>query len=256
MKILFKLVFFGFVFFSFVNADESEEIFEVECEFFEYKNISYHCEIRNLEISARNSKLIFQNSSKKSVALEKVVSIGIVDSNVPFLPNFSDFVQKFPNLEEFSIQLSNLKYLERSKFLILKNLKILVLSDNEIKKLPDNIFDDLEDLEFLSLDSNKITELNENLLKNLKNLKGFFACCNEIEVLHSNLFENNQKLQDVILFGNKIKKIQIDFEKLKEIKQIWLNYNVCIDEYFCDYENDCKKKFSVEKFQEIVRKNC
>ena len=114
------------------------------------------------------------------------------------------FKLKIPQLEVL-ILAGNPIELDRDFFTELSNLKELRINGCGIESLPDTVFDSLTQLEVLDLSRNKLTVLTENI------------------------FAKNLKLREIDLRLNKLKKIKVDFTKLKNIERIDLSRNDCIN---------------------------
>uniref|UniRef100_A0A452J360 LRRNT domain-containing protein n=1 Tax=Gopherus agassizii TaxID=38772 RepID=A0A452J360_9SAUR len=68
------------------------------------------------------------------------------------------------------------------------NLKILVLSHNEISHLPEGLFDNLKSLNDLLLDYNNFTEISHAIFTTLHNLEHFSVSKNRIQTIPPLLF--------------------------------------------------------------------
>lgn len=180
------------------------------------------------------------------------MKIWIVEQEAKFIPEMTEIVSKFKNIYDLRIWTCGLKFIERSKLTIFaKNLRVLDFFNNHIEQLPENVFDDLLRLEELKILNNRVKHLPENLFHNLKNLKYFFAENNEIEELPARLFIDTQ-IAVVSMKNNLLKRIFVDFRRLRTVNVIDFHQNTCISQCLGHY---CGQ-MSVAEMQQEIRQKC
>ena len=107
-----------------------------------------------------------------------------------------------------------------------KKILNLNLSENKIKKIPANFFQDLEKLTFLNLSGNGITSLHENTFVSNTNLKVLNLDGNRITALDPSTFVSNTMLRDLDLKNNQIKVIaENTFESLRNLERLNISKN-------------------------------
>jgi hypothetical protein len=124
------------------------------------------------------------------------------NKQVIFLPEKVD--EKFPNLLHYQAKNCAVSVIAKKNFKGLEKLKKLNLWGNQIERIPNNAFEDLKDLEVLSL--------------------GEFWCYACLDFCFR--FET-------LLGENKIKFMNgLAFQGLNELSEVYLQMNVCIDNFF------------------------
>lgn len=158
-----------------------------------------------------------------------------------FAPNISFIPKKigdsFPNLQNFVITKSGLRYIEWRDFKNMKYLKILRLNENKIERISQCAFQYTENLEQINVDGNQLVSLNEKLFINLPNLTLFSANQNNLINLDSDLFQNNPRLSRMLFRENQLEVIRINFRQMRMLKFVDFRSNECIDISFncCEY---------------------
>jgi Leucine-rich repeat (LRR) protein len=174
--------------------------------------------------------------------------------------------ETFSNLKTLLITEQPIKFVERSDFAGLTQLEYLELSWNQIEFLPEDVFWDLPNLEELYLFDNKIKKLPVNIFKSLKKLKTIWLSSNKIDHLPKDLFVNNLEIEWILADYNPLKVIDVNFTKLKNLRQLYLGNANCID--FSAFnaievqealllinENCTRTTQNWKKFNEITRRN-
>ncbi|SHH92465.1 LPXTG-motif cell wall anchor domain-containing protein [Clostridium collagenovorans DSM 3089] len=129
------------------------------------------------------------------------------------------------DVTELYLSGNNIKTLPNGIFDNLTNLEKLSLSSNGISELPEGIFDKLTKLEELSLSQNYITELPNGILDNLKNLTSLGFTENKLTKLPDNIFDELTSLTGLFLYDNNIKNIPTSIGKLKNLTNLSMNKN-------------------------------
>ncbi len=170
-------------------------------------------------------KIIFDDISNATV--QSLLIRGTFD----VIPELSDAVIKFENLEILNLGNIKLKIVHRSGLIGFNKIVELELSFNEISELEADTFDDLKKLEKLDLGTNKLKELHPDVFKELHNLRLLKLTVNQLETLPGGIFRNNKQIHYLDLSFNKLKKLHPDlFKELPPISYLDLAGNVCIDD--------------------------
>lgn len=88
----------------------------------------------------------------------------------------------------------------------LKNLKALIVSNDNITEIRSKSFEKENELEFLDVSENEISVLEVNLFEKLSKLRHFNASNNKINEIPQDFLEKTQKLQELDLSKNSIEK--------------------------------------------------
>jgi Leucine-rich repeat (LRR) protein len=157
--------------------------------------------------------------------------VKITRERLIFIPaGFSAFL---PNINELYIMSSGLKFISRSNFKELKNLKSISFYRNKIDELPENVFYDLTKLEFLSFNENQIVDLPPFVFYRLKNLVELSLRKNKLYWIPAGVFKGNKKLKYLSLSHNEINWISVSMIlNLPYLETLTLYENTCINEEF------------------------
>ncbi|BBH53041.1 leucine-rich repeat domain-containing protein [Fluviispira sanaruensis] len=105
------------------------------------------------------------------------------------------------------------------------NLKIINLSENNIKKIPLGIFDNFKNLNWLWLHFNKIKKLPLGIFDQLNNLDFLTLNDNKIKKLPHGLFQKLENLELLELSNNQLKKFPSDIMSLKKLISFGISSN-------------------------------
>jgi Leucine-rich repeat (LRR) protein len=150
----------------------------------------------------------------------------------------------------------NLKFVEAKDFANLNKLEIFDLSQNPLKTLKKNVFDKLENLRDLDLGYCELESLPEKIFSKLTKLEEINLWGNELTHLKKELFVNNLELKKISFHDNKLQKIDVDFTKLPNIKEIWMTSNDCVNLYYHETYSDASSTNSIQEFQSAINQNC
>lgn len=169
----------------------------------------------------------------------------------------------FPNLHYLRITKSALRYTEFRDYKNLKNLHTLDLSSNKIERVSQCAFHYLESLVKINLSGNRIQALHEKTFMNLPLLEEFRANANEIAKLDEEIFQSNLQLRVIEMRDNKLEAIEINFQKMTNLKAVDFRENSCIDmKYECckhfmdllsNITNSCKGPETCWVFLKIIK---
>ena len=139
-------------------------------------------------------------------------------------------------------------------------MKLILLYNNEIIRLPKNVFDGLFNLTIINFDHNKIKYLDENIFKGLEKVTEIRFAYNKIEKLPKGIFKGLNKLKSITLDSNQITKIdKFTFNDLENLERIHLASNLISEERIeLDFQ-DCvkfvsfKDNWSINNIDSIIR---
>jgi len=158
---------------------------------------------------------------------------------------------KLKKLNEFNAHFIHIESIDKEFFIKNINLKCIEFFGNYLSEIDENLFGKNVELESLVLSISNIKLLPKKLLWRLVKLQKFVASDNPIEVIDSDFFANNKKLQKIWLYNNKLKSISVDFTQFKELEDLILDGNVCID-----IGKGWRTKYTIAQIVEAINANC
>lgn len=221
----------------------------LECEF-ETINDFYSC------VPTQRNFVYFQNETIRKVngthkmnhTLALVAAIISNNVNFSYLP--AGIGKSFPDLEVLKIEQAGLKSVRNTEFAGLRKVAEISLLDNLIAIITPTLFNEVESLERLRLSGNRIKVLPHQLFMGHLNFKEFYADRNLIEILPENIFKENVKLLRLSMMDNRLKRILVDFEELKDLNQIYFDNNTCTNQTFFI------QVMTMYDFQKRLRETC
>lgn len=212
----------------------------------------YTCESFNLRVLYENTRIssIF-GQHEEGLSNKDVEAIRNVFTRSPYLPH--DLLKIFPNLKHYYVPSTRIQFISRKNFAGMTNLVTLDLRFNEIEFLPNDTFLDLFSLEILSMGGNFIKKLPPNIFSNMLNLRFLDISDNELLFFDDEILSTNMELEEILLNHNRVRAINSNFEKFKDIGFIDLRGNVCIDTLYLRDHPDFPLLF---EFQEEINYNC
>lgn len=181
----------------------------------------------------------------------------MVSGSVAHFPDLSDVVKTFPNLNGFGIAFAKLKNIDRTKLKDLSQFRFLLISDNEIEVIPPDTFVDLKDLELIDICRNKIKNLEPKWISTMQKLRVFKARSNKFQYVPADMFKSNPQLEEILFDFNQLQRIDADFSELRNLKNLRILSNTCIDKAYCKDDKDnpkCMK--SLRQFSLLVSGLC
>jgi len=164
------------------------------------------------------------------------------------------------NLKYIEGHKTNLSFLKRNQFKFMRKVGTIDISSNQISSIDEDSFYDLPSLTILFLEGNKIKSLQPKLLHKSKKLEIFSVSENQIEVIPKDFFINNKKLKYVDFSENKLKTILVDFTKMKQLPQLNLKENVCINQtignLFAISIGRLYDDTEIADIQDVINSNC
>lgn len=177
----------------------------------------------HIKVSALNA---FHVSGKSDQDVQRIV---FFNGTMTYLPDGIGRI--FKNLKVFVVLADlNLTFAQRSNFEHLERLIHLHIYRNDIETFAENTLFDLPNLEKFTLYKNKLKVIFGKTFEKNPRLREVDMRWNKLEVLPKDLFENNLLLEEAYFTGNLLNVIQTDFSKLRNLRSLYFNDNVCIDE--------------------------
>lgn len=221
------------------NQNESSEFSKVDGDHADNKTnsdvVSFIAKNQNISFVPHNISKFFTNLSRFEV--KNSLLTGVVKENLAGLAK----------LDTLILTNNRIRSLKADVFEDLYNLKRVELSGNELSELHHRIFTKNNQLEVLTLDKNNLKFIHEELLITLTNLQVIFLQNNAIEDLRETTFKNNYKLQNIDLSSNKLSSIgPLLLENLNSLQTFNFSNNTCVS----------KTYKTVDDLKEIFRDSC
>ena len=107
------------------------------------------------------------------------------------------------------------------------NLQGLYLSENHLRSIDPDVFNDVPKLSHLFLDHNNLTELSSSIFHGLPNLIQIHLDTNNLIFIHGNIFEKSSQLELVQIAYNKLSVIDDNiFQELHNLQAVGLAGNL------------------------------
>ncbi|KAG5677123.1 hypothetical protein PVAND_006905 [Polypedilum vanderplanki] len=224
---------------SFYNIDEeqlerSNAYHFANCNF-ELTSDAYTCHINNLITPDNQISLAINNGEQHHLSRSNrdVTTVQMKNGHVMYFPEMSKVVEKFPNMNGYSITFTKLKHIKRSDLAPLKDLKYFLISDNDVEVIPSDTFYDMQKLEFIDICRNKVTILDPNWTATMPKLRIFKARSNLFKIVPKELFMNNPILEEILLDKNQIQVSMKDFSSMRNLRTVAMLQNRCINIEYC-----------------------
>lgn len=217
---------------------------------------TYACYINGLTTPDEEMQLRIQGGQHKPHRTNQdVTAMQMAFGKVAYFPDLSDVLKTFPNLSGFGIAFAKLKHIDKSKMKDLTQFRFLLISDNEIEVIPPDTFEDLKELELIDICRNKIKTLEPNWISTMPKLRVFKARSNKFQYVPANMFKRNPQLEEILFDFNQLQRIDTDFSELKNLKNLRILNNTCIDRAYCR-DNNPKCVKSLRQFSLLVTGLC
>ncbi|CAG9807899.1 unnamed protein product [Chironomus riparius] len=177
-----------------------------------------------------NTTVVIEKVSSKTLKQKELEDAPILifnrDYQIEALPQ--KIGHHFKQLKELIVNLIGLKIVRRSDFNDMSSLSTLNLAENKLTEILSDTFEDLKNLTILFINGNQIKKIDPVLLIKLKMLRALNAQNNKLEIL-DDIFTGNHELEFINLKNNSLSKININFKSLDKLKQVDLrnNRNIC-----------------------------
>ena len=130
--------------------------------------------------------------------------------NIPSFVNDTFLSEGLTNLEEISVDFSQLRTIEVRAFNGLTNLEKLSLNDNGISEILPRTFENLSRLKELYLRNNIIKHLNNDVFSGLSSLTVLNLDHNDLQYIHPDTLLRLPKLRELHLHSNKALQVPTD----------------------------------------------
>lgn len=200
---------------------------EFECSFGYRFDHGYPCQITKGKLESDNEAVTFvgtHQAGKDDKDLQLISFSGNRLLRLHYFPR--DAFNKFPQLNDFSLQNCQLRNLKSGDFKAAGNLKNLNLDSNELSALNSSTFSGAVKLEWLSLSSNFIQTINKDAFRGLSKLQMLVLSQNKLQQLHGETFAGLVDLREILLNGNEFEKLPAGlFDSNLQMKRIWMQNN-------------------------------
>ena len=134
--------------------------------------------------------------------LKYLRNLKIYNQYIPFLENDTFLSEALTDLEEISVQFSQLRTIELGALNGLTNLKLLDLNGNEISEILPGTFEKMRHLQYLLLSNNSIEHLNIDVFSGLISLILLDLRMNKLQYINPNTFVSLPNLKGLLLSYN------------------------------------------------------
>lgn len=171
----------------------------------------YYCNIKASMPEGMSNVIQFHPNS--SLTNQNVQAVEFFDSTLFTMPTF--VCQAFLYLDYLYVNNTNLRIIP-SDYSGCNNLRYLIASDNQVRRLEASTFLSYMKLEEIRLDGNLIMEVNQNAFATLARLRFLDLSRNNIQILHSAAFLPLQQLTQLNLSNNQLQIFEAN----------WVNSNM------------------------------
>lgn len=187
-------------------------------------HIKVHLKVGNAEmpnqyeLKLNNWRITSLKGIEKIKDIEKVETLNLSQNQIKSLEGLDSYLNNFSSLEDLLLSSNNIRIIPKDIFLGLNKLSYLDLSGNEIIDLDVKSFEGLSELEILGLNYNQLTNV-EHVFDNLGKLHLLGLGDNLIESLGNSL-HTLHNLRVIELKRNKIQDIDGSLDGLIKLKRI------------------------------------
>lgn len=213
---------------------------------------SYTCTFAPLNVTFENLEVeAFTGEHLPGYYNQEVTEILVFDGTLLYIPDGIGLL--FQHLKKFLIGhryiKSGLKLIKRSNFQHMKLLTKLDLRGTAIETVNVDTLWDLTNLELFLFYDSQLKVLHEKIFEKNTKLRVVNIDENRIEYLPKDLFKFNPEIEIVSCKNNKLYSISTDFTELREVSEIDLHGNSCIDKALKDFHN-------VSELQNVILSSC
>ncbi|XVF78066.1 hypothetical protein PTKIN_Ptkin14bG0098400 [Pterospermum kingtungense] len=212
-----------------INTDELIELWIEEGLVEEMDSMQMEIDEGHTVLSKLKNSCLIEGTSFRRVKLHDLVrdmAVRITSSRPRFLVRSGLHLKNIPNVQDWKEDLEKVSLMENRQLQILHqlpppkcpNLTTLLLSRCSIKSIPEGFFEQMHGLKILDLSSNKIKNL-PNSISNLETLTTLLVGrCKHLQKMPS--FSKLEALKKLDLRGTKIKDIPHGMERLVNLKYL------------------------------------
>lgn len=158
-------------------------------------------------------------------ANEDIRKVAFDDSVIPILA--SDVCDTFTNLEELWLDNLEIKNIMVNAFKNCKKLRYLRMHQNDVTDLPSDIFKHNRNLKILFIEGNKVRKINSQWFNELSELEEFYFCLTLIDYFPIAALKAATKLKKLVLYSNNL--IDLDerliISQFPQLREIFYNKN-------------------------------
>ncbi|KAF5270387.1 hypothetical protein FQR65_LT05575 [Abscondita terminalis] len=174
-----------------------------------------------VDYTSSSSKVIL--SSDYFSGLDVLEKLTLNNNNISEIEE--DALSHLQNLTHIVLSVNSIQ-LKPKMFQHLKSLKLIDISQNNLKSIPDELFENQKNLKFLYLWSNNFTTLNASVFTKLENLESLELRKSGLDYIPNELFYPLVKLRDISLAMNNLQTLpQNTFINNKDLETIGLHSN-------------------------------
>lgn len=159
-----------------------------------------------LEIRDNTFTLEIVDGDKSNASSVKVVTIKTYNGR----KLSTDICETYPNLENYHANHLMVEAIEEDAFVPCGDLKIVRLSNNNLKVLAANTFNRNPFLEIIEMYDNEIQEISVDLFKGLVNLKELYLSNNNLVQLPTEAFRDTKQLFKITLNSNPLLDLDVE----------------------------------------------
>lgn len=228
MKFLFSFSFIAlFLIAAVVSLSQRVQAVQFECNYGYRFDHGYPCQITKGILDNPNEEVTFFGNHKSGKDDNDLKLISFSGNRLLRLRYFPrEAFSNFPQLNDFSLQNCQLRYLRNGDFQDAGNLINLNLDLNEIVQVNATTFKGAVKLEWLSMSSNLIDSINKDAFKGLSKLQMLVLSQNKLHQLHRETFYDLVDLTEILLNGNALEIMEAGlFDHNIQLRRIWLQNN-------------------------------
>ncbi|KAI5646104.1 leucine rich repeat domain-containing protein [Phthorimaea operculella] len=167
-------------------------------------------ELHTLDLAHNNIRKI---PSDLFCALENIISLNLTRNKIKFVDELGFGHKCGSTLQTIDLSHNDIMSLPAdSEILHLRRLTQLFLQNNKINELPAEVFSDLLSLKVLNISDNAIKYLPEGLFYNTREIREIYMRNNELETLPKRIFNRLEQLIVLDLSANKLTSDHIEDE--------------------------------------------
>lgn len=167
-------------------------------------------ELHTLDLAHNNIRKI---PSDLFCALENIISLNLTHNKIKFVDELGFGHKCGSTLQTIDLSHNDIMSLPAdSEILHLRRLTQLFLQNNKISELPGEVFSDLLSLKVVNLSENAIKYIPEGLFHNTREIREIYMQNNELETLPKRIFNRLEQLLVLDLSANKLRSDHIEDE--------------------------------------------
>ncbi|CAK1579482.1 unnamed protein product [Parnassius mnemosyne] len=176
--------------------------------------------LKKLTLFSNNFSVLPQNLFRRNKELTTLI---ILNNNAKIKELPRQFLGNLSNLEQVHVQWCGIEFVSEDIFFYSPLITNISLAHNDIKKLPESLFNDQINLLELDLSFNNLKSLEAKLFSSLVRLERLNLCCNSISEISGSIFSPLLSLMYLNMENNKLKLISSNmFENSKQ--NMWISF--------------------------------